>query len=98
MPGIQQSRELETGLVFNWDRMLGQIRLFDSNDETQTGKQSKSQASLCELQIPPPLTPYPLPTAIRPHWNLLAGRQQESGGLVPCPSPALLATYELQCW
>lgn len=36
--------------------------------------------------------------AINPCWNLLAGRKKELGGLVSCPSPARLTTFELQCW
>lgn len=58
--------------------MLGQIRLFDNNDETQTGKQGESQASFCWLQSPPC------------HQSLLefAGWEKEGigrAGLLPLP-------------
>lgn len=61
--------------------MLGQIRLFDNDDETQTGKQGKSQASLISCRVLP---------AIRPCWNLQAWKKKELGGLASCPVSAPL--------
>lgn len=50
--------------------MPGQIRLFDNDDETQTGKQGKGQASLVGCRVLP---------AIRLCWNLLAWKTEGIG-------------------
>lgn len=86
-----ESRECKLSWLLIGTERWGQIRLFDNDDETQTGKQGKSQTSLVSCRVLPD---------IRHCWNLLTWKKKELGGLAPYPAfaPLPTSTYVLQSW